>query len=80
MTKNNSKSESTPETKTHDRTHDGQGHEFERLPGPGPKDAGKGAGGRQAIERLEGEARVRSDDGDDDGDSASPTGGRPRRP
>jgi hypothetical protein len=29
-------------------------HDFERVPGPGPNDAGKGAAGREAIDRIEG--------------------------
>ncbi len=33
--------------------HDNHGTPFERVPGPGPKDQGKGAAGREAIERVE---------------------------
>jgi hypothetical protein len=34
--------------------HDGHGTPIRRVPGPGPKDAGKGAAGVDAIERVEG--------------------------
>jgi hypothetical protein len=34
--------------------HDDHGTSFKRVPGPGPKDAGKGAAGADAIDRLEG--------------------------
>jgi len=33
--------------------HDTHGTPFERVPGPGPKDEGKGAAGREAIDRVE---------------------------
>jgi hypothetical protein len=33
--------------------HDSHGTPFERVPGPGPKDQGKGAAGRDAIDRVE---------------------------
>jgi hypothetical protein len=33
--------------------HDTHGNEFIRTPGPGPKDAGKGAQGPDATERIE---------------------------
>jgi hypothetical protein len=32
---------------------DSHGTPFERVPGPGPKDQGKGAAGREAIERID---------------------------
>jgi len=32
---------------------DGHGTKIERVPGPGPKDAGKGAAGKEAKDRLE---------------------------
>lgn len=31
-----------------------EAHEFQRAPGPGPNDAGKGAVGREALNRIEG--------------------------
>lgn len=34
-------------------THDTHGTPFERVPGPGPNDQGKGAAGREAIDRVE---------------------------
>jgi hypothetical protein len=34
--------------------HDSQGTPFKRVPGPGPKDASKGAAGAEAIERVKG--------------------------
>ena len=55
-------------------------HAFERVPGPGPKDGGKGAAGAEAIERLEGgpkhapEAAEADDDANDEGGDAD--GGR----
>lgn len=30
------------------------GHDFQRVAGPGPNDAGKGAAGREAIDRMAG--------------------------
>jgi hypothetical protein len=35
------------------KDHDSHGTEFERVPGPGPKDAGKGAAGSEAMDRIE---------------------------
>jgi hypothetical protein len=32
--------------------HDSHGNELKRVPGPGPKDAGKGAAGDDAVEQL----------------------------
>jgi hypothetical protein len=42
-------------SKTHDRLgdRDSHGHKIERVPGPGPNDAAKGAVGKEAKERLE---------------------------
>ncbi|HVY37251.1 MAG TPA: hypothetical protein VHM31_04930 [Polyangia bacterium] len=34
-------------------THDAHGTPFERVPGPGPNDQGKGAAGREALDRVE---------------------------
>jgi hypothetical protein len=42
------------DTKGAPEGHDGHGTPFKRVPGPGPKDAGKGAAGAEAIERIEG--------------------------
>jgi hypothetical protein len=33
--------------------HDSRGTKIERVPGPGPKDAGKGAAGKEAKDRLD---------------------------
>ena len=35
------------------KDHDWHGRPFERVSGPGPKDQGRGAAGRQAIKRFE---------------------------
>ncbi len=35
------------------RDHDSHGTPIERVPGPGPKDQGKGAAGRDALDRIE---------------------------
>lgn len=48
-------------------------HDFERVAGPGPNDTGKGAAGREAIERLAGAPEVRpegrdADEAEDDED------------
>jgi hypothetical protein len=32
---------------------DSHGNKIERVPGPGPKDAGKGAAGKEAKDRLD---------------------------
>lgn len=36
------------------KAHDTHGTPFKRAPGPGPKDEGKGAAGKDAQERVEG--------------------------
>ncbi|HXU61316.1 MAG TPA: glycosyltransferase [Polyangia bacterium] len=35
------------------KEHDSHGTPFERVPGPGPNDQGKGAAGREALDRIE---------------------------
>ncbi len=35
------------------KDHDSHGTPFERVPGPGPNDEGKGAAGREALDRIE---------------------------
>jgi len=35
------------------KDHDSHGTPFERVPGPGPNDQGKGAAGREALDRIE---------------------------
>jgi hypothetical protein len=36
-----------------EKNQDSHGTPFERVSGPGPKDQGKGAAGREAIDRVE---------------------------
>lgn len=49
--------------------HDSHGTPFTRVPGPGPKDAGKGAAGKDAVERIEGGFdRVEAQQDDDEQD------------
>jgi hypothetical protein len=49
-------------------------HDFQRAPGPGPNDAGKGAVGREALDRIEGVPERTSREQEDEGgtDEASP--------
>jgi hypothetical protein len=59
-------------------THDTHGTPMKRTPGPGPKDAGKGAAGKDAQDRVAGgpertpdsweeeETRVKENDEDDE--------------
>jgi hypothetical protein len=48
--------------KANEEDHDSHGNAFKRVPGPGPNDAGKGAAGREALDRLAG-APERTPDG-----------------
>jgi len=45
------RSESANETETKEKR---DAHGFQRVAGPGPNDAGKGAAGRDAIDRMAG--------------------------
>lgn len=49
--------------------HDSHGNPFERVPGPGPKDAGRGAAGPAAIDQVEGGPERLPDDAQPDGQS-----------
>jgi len=67
-----------PRTKTttadETETKEGQAaHQFQRVDGPGPNDAGKGAAGREALDRLAGAPEVvpdgrAADESEDDED------------
>jgi hypothetical protein len=47
------KADKRPPTQGHPMDRDSHGTKIERVPGPGPNDAGKGAAGKEAKDRLE---------------------------
>jgi hypothetical protein len=53
---------------------DSHGTPFNRVPGPGPKDAGKGAAGADAIDRAEGGLERVQDQGNREGDTGPEEG------
>ncbi len=67
----NSANESSKPSQTNVDDRDSHGHAFKRVSGPGPKDAGKGAAGTEALERLGAPPSTAADDDDSDGSSDS---------
>jgi hypothetical protein len=46
-------SNTRPQDQNRSPDRDSHGTKIERVPGPGPKDAGKGAAGKEATNRVE---------------------------